>query len=99
MPLLPPRPIINRLQNNGLEYSERKGYREGNEPSLRNSALGLELVFLYSRLDGEVTVGDGDLGTAIEKFGGNVLVAIERVLGLYGDRMRTTSRSGMNGEQ
>jgi hypothetical protein len=39
-----------------------------------------------------VTVGE-DSGAR-----GNVLVAVERVFGLYGDRMRSTSRGGVDGE-
>lgn len=51
------------------------------------------MVFLGLGNDGELTIVDGDSGAAIEKLGSNVLVVIERVLGLNVDIVGTTGSS------
>lgn len=66
--------------------------RSGDDiPGLGHSALGLELVLLHGRLDCEMAIGNGDLRAAVEELGGDVLVRVERVFRLHGDRVRAAS--------
>lgn len=63
--------------------------KECDEPSLGDGTLGLKFVFFYGGFDSEVSIGDGDLGTAVGEFCSNMFVGVKRVLRLYSDRMRT----------
>lgn len=65
-------------------------------PSLANLAGCLELIGLDGRCDSELAIRDDDISTAIEEFGGDVVVGIHGIFGLDGDVVRAASSSRVN---
>lgn len=71
---------------------------EISSPSLGRRTFGLELKLLRDRLDSELPVCDSYLRTTIDECGGDVVVAVRRILGLHNDRTGTTNCRGVNWE-
>lgn len=70
-----------------------------NIPSLGDSLLGLELVRLEGWGDGELAVGDDDVGPAIYIAGSDVVLRVEGVLRLHDESVRAPGGGGVDGEE